>query len=101
MAIGVAEVNAAGIVSTAKHFHPGVLQSLFNRFTVAGRQPKSNMIHFHAAVDILISVDLEKGDALAAAFEEALPLSLALDRQSEKVDVERSCAGKIFHVKTM
>ena len=36
MAIGVAKVNAAGIVSTAKHFHPGILQSLFDRFTVAG-----------------------------------------------------------------
>jgi hypothetical protein len=57
------------------------------------------MIELAAAVHFFAVIDFKKCDALFAAFEEALPISLIVDFQSEEIDVKFPGAREIFDVK--
>ena len=99
MAVGIVEVDAMRIALAAADFDAGVLQCRFDPFIFPRIESQRHMIDLAAAMHFFAVIDFKECDALAAAFEEALPIPLVLDFQSEKIDVEFSRAREIFDVK--
>ena len=99
MAVGVVEVDAVRVAAAAVDFDAGIFQRRLDAGVVAGRQAQRHVIDFAATVDVLAVIDFEQRDALAAAFQETLPVAFMIDIHTEEVDVELSRAGEIFDVK--
>jgi hypothetical protein len=98
MAVGVVEVDAVWIAFATVDFDAGVFQRSLNSLVVAGDELERHVIDFAAAMDGFAVVDFEEGDALVAAFEEALPVAFVVDFHAQEVDVELSRARQIFDV---
>ena len=84
MAVGIVEVDAMRIALASADFDTGVLQCRFDPFIFARVEPQRHMIDLAAAVHFFAVIDFEECDALFAAFEEALPIPLVVDFQSEE-----------------
>ena len=67
MAVGVAKVNAVGIISTAADGDAGRFEGRFDVGEVASSQAQRQVIDFAAGMDFFVILDLEQRDTLRTA----------------------------------
>src|SRR5687767_13544858 len=98
VAIGIAEVDAMGIVAATAHFYLRRLQDRSHLLVLAGFQPQGHVIHLASAGDLGTIAGLKESHHLGSAAEETLPGVLMGHLHAQKIRVEFPCTAKVADI---